>query len=209
MKPSGRRRTFARLVLACLVLTAGSAPGAAQQIAPPAAPRASAIYSEAEVKAAFLYRFGTYVQWPADPSGEDRPLTIAVLGAPRVASQLEALLPGRKIQGRALQARRLARIQDVGDAAIVYIGAEYNGRLAEILSATAGRPMLVVTDAPDGLDRGAMVNFQVVDERVRFEISLVRAQDAGLSLSSRLLSAALRVVTSSCCSGLHALRLWA
>jgi len=82
----------------------------------------------------------------------------------------------------------------------VFSGSEYNGRLAEVVGALAGKPVLIVTDAPDGLDRGAMVNFQIVDDRVRFEISLAKAQDAGLMLSSRLLSAALRVVTSSCCS---------
>jgi hypothetical protein len=62
------------------------------------------------------------------------------------------------------------------------------------------RPVLVVTDSPDGLEQGGMVNFQQVDERLRFEISLPRAEEAGLVLSSRLLSAALRVETSQCCA---------
>jgi hypothetical protein len=58
--------------------------------------------------------------------------------------------------------------------------------------------VLVVADAQDGLRHGAMVNFQLVDQRVRFEISLRNAKAAGLVLSSRLLSAAIRVETSSC-----------
>lgn len=70
--------------------------------------------------------------------------------------------------------------------------------LAELVESLGSRPVLVVADAPDGLRHGAMVNFQLVDQRVRFEISPRNARAARLVLSSRLLSAAIRVETSSC-----------
>jgi hypothetical protein len=70
--------------------------------------------------------------------------------------------------------------------------------LSELVDALGNRPVLVVADAPEGLKNGAMVNFQLVDQRVRFEISLRNAKAAGLTLSSRLLSAAIRVETLSC-----------
>jgi hypothetical protein len=62
-----------------------------------------------------------------------------------------------------------------------------------MLPALEQRPILVVTDSPDGLREGAIINFLVVDEHIRFEIALGAARSAGLTLSSRLLSAALRV----------------
>ncbi len=154
-------------------------------------------YSADEVKAAFLYRFGTYVEWPGIKAAGE-PITIAVLGAPSVAMLLAEYVPGRNIQGRPVDVRSITRIGDVRDAEVLFIGPEYGPMLAELVDALGKRPVLVVADAPDGLRRGAMVNFQLVDQRVRFEISLRNAKAVGLALSSRLLSAAMRVETSSC-----------
>lgn len=199
VQPVGRLWIIARIVFVASLLLVAAGPAVTQQRGQQAS-QPAAVYSESEVKAAFLYHFGTYVQWPSAVRDDDVPITIAVLGAPAVAKDLDAFLPGRKIQGRPVQARRLTRIEDLRAEEVVFIGPEYNGRLADTVAAAAGKPVLIVTDAPDGLDRGAMVNFQLVSDRVRFEISLAKAQDAGLVLSSRLLSAALRVVTSSCCA---------
>jgi hypothetical protein len=107
-------------------------------------------------------------------------------------------VPGRNIHGRAVEVRPIARIEDVRDAELLFIGPEHSDRLLALVQALGNRPVLVVADAPNGLQRGAMVNFQLVDQRVRFEISLRNAKAAGLMLSSRLLSAAIRVETSSC-----------
>jgi hypothetical protein len=185
----GRYRAFARLSAVILLTGAACGPVSAQQ----------AVYDANQVKAAFLYHFGTYVQWPATAAPRTGAVTIAVLGDPAVAAQLAQFLPGRRIQDRPVEVRPLARIEELGDAEMLFIGRQQNARLQQLIAQVAGRPTLVVTDADNGLDRGAMVNFQLVDERVRFEISLPRAEEAGLMLSSRLLSAALRVETSECC----------
>ncbi len=165
----------------------------------------SRAYSADEVKAAFLYRFGTYVEWPSvGPPGDA--ITIAILGAPSIATQLAAYLPGRTIQGHPVAVRPIRRIEDVGDAQLLFIGEERSSMLTELIDRLGKRPVLVVTDAADGLAHGAMVNFQLVEQRVRFEISLRKAQDVGLMLSSRLLSAAIRVETSGCwydCRDVH------
>jgi hypothetical protein len=156
------------------------------------------VYDANEVKAAFLYHFGTYVQWPTQAALTD-PITIAVLGDAEVTAQLARFLPGRRIEGRPVEARAITRIEELADDELLFIGSAHNANLAEITATIAMRPVLVVTDSPDGLEQGGMVNFQQVDERLRFEISLPRAEEAGLVLSSRLLSAALRVETSQCC----------
>jgi len=108
MQPMGRLWIMVRVSLAATLLIGAAAPGPAQQVAQAA--RAAGVYSDSEVKAAFLYHFGTYVQWPSVVRGDATPITIAVLGSPPVASELESFLPGRKIQGRPVQARRIGRI---------------------------------------------------------------------------------------------------
>jgi hypothetical protein len=163
---------------------------AAQDLPTPAEP-----YAVTEVKAAFLYHFGTYVQWPEEMT-TSAAMTIAVLGDAEVAAELARLLPGREIQGRPARVRRLRGIEELAGEEVLYIGPAENERLTEILAHVGERPTLVVTDAPDGLAAGGMINFRLVDDRVRFEIAVRPAERAGLTLSSRLLGAAERVETS-------------
>lgn len=153
------------------------------------------VYDVSQVKAAFLYHFGTYVQWPNDAPATD-PITIVVLGDDNVAAQLAEFLPGRRIQGRAVDVRSIGRIEELEDEELLFIGSAHNTGLEQIFAEIGSRPVLAVADAEDGLERGAMVNFRLLDSRVRFEVSLPRAQEAGLALSSRMLSAALRVETT-------------
>lgn len=188
MALSTRLRRLARLAAAAASLAAAAHHAAAQE----------PVYDADQVKAAFLYHFGTYVEWPT-PAPQNDAITIAVLDEPSIAAQLAAFLPGRRIAGRVVESVEVDAIEDVGDAEIVFIGRRHNERLVELIAELERRPTLVVTDADDGLDGGAMVNFKIVDSRVRFEISVPRAEEAGLKLSSRLLSAALRVETSDCC----------
>lgn len=155
-----------------------------------------AVYQDEEVKAAFLYHFATFVQWP-ETSQSDQAFSIAVIGDDDVAAELEQFLPGREIQGRPMEVRRLQSLDDLGDNAVLFIGARENFRLPELIRGIEDRPMLIVTEAPGALKDGSMINFQVIDDRVRFEISLTAAQRAGLEMSSRLLSAAMSVDTTS------------
>lgn len=155
-----------------------------------------AAYEAEDVKAAFLYHFATFVLWPEEERTES-PFIIAVLDAERIAAELEAYLPGRSIQGRPMRVQRLESLDELGDAAVLFIGPSQNERLPQLLRQISDRQLLVVTDARGALDLGSMINFRLVDRRVRFEISLPAAERAGLELSSRLLSAAMFVDTTS------------
>jgi hypothetical protein len=177
--------TGRHIIVAASILWCG-APAAAQEV----------VYQEEEVKAAFLYHFATFVQWP-ETMPRERQFSVAVLGDDEVAAELEKFLPGREIQGRPMQVRRLNSLEDLADDALLFIGAGENYRLRELISRVEDQSMLVVTEAPGALKDGSMINFQVIDDRVRFEISLLAAQRAGLELSSRLLSAAMSVDTTS------------
>lgn len=190
---SGRRLQVGAVCAAALLLLTGMPTELLAQR--PAAAAASA-YSETEIKAAFLYNFGSYVQWPTDADA-DEPITFAVLNAPAIEQALERLVDGRTLQNRPVRVRRVRSVNELDGDDVLFIGSTENWRLRQLLAAIAG-PTLVVTDAPDGLTAGSMINFQLIDERVRFEVALPAAEAAGLTLSSRLLSAALRVETSRC-----------
>ena len=186
-------RPIAALLLAAALIVA-PVPSTAQNDGTRAA-GPTAFYSETEVKAAFLYNFGSYVQWPVeDPPTET--IRIAVLGAPAIAGELERFVQGRRIRGLPVTVHRLRTVADLDGDEMLFIGSQENRRLAQLIAATAGGSTLIVTDAPDGLAEGAMINFRVVDRRVRFEVSVPRAREAGLTLSSRLLAAALHVETT-------------
>jgi hypothetical protein len=149
-------------------------------------------YPEDSVKAAFLYRFAGYVEWPraalATPT-----FTIAVLGGQSVAAQLERLLPSHKIKNRPSQVRQIDAPAELKDAQVLYIGADYNGDLRSLIEPLASKPVLIVTDSDRGLSEGGTVNFLSIDRRVRFEVSLTAATRSGLKIGSELLSVAARV----------------
>jgi len=151
--------------------------------------------SEAQVKAAFLFRFTHYVRWPASAAPVDN-VTIAILGDDPVASELLKLAQSRKAKGDQLHVQRISSVTEGFDAHVLYVSANYRGDLRETLKAVAERPVLTVTDAPNALDLGAVVNFMIADRRVRFEVSVLSAQRAGIHVSPELLSVAARVISA-------------
>lgn len=149
-------------------------------------------YSEDAVKAVFLYRFTGFIDWP--PASASSPeFTIAVVASDEVSESLTRLLAGRSIKGKPARVLAIQRIQDIGDACMVYMGSSRPEELAAIPAVASHRPVLIVTSTERGLERGGTINFVVVDRHVRFEISLPAASHAQLKISSELLAVAIRV----------------
>jgi hypothetical protein len=165
---------------ACLLCCAVSAPVLAQSA-----------HSEDSVKAAYIYRFTGYVDWPEE-TGAGHPFVIDVYGDPGLAAALQRLLPGHPINKQPAEVREVSRIQDLGNAQIVYVGPGHADFLRAV-AAHQSRSMLIVSDDEQGLDLGSVFNFVTVDNRVRFEVSLTAADRAGIKISSELLSVAVRV----------------
>jgi hypothetical protein len=155
-----------------------------------APPLAAAVFSADAVKAAYLYRFASYIEWPVD-AARSGPFTIAVAGADGVAGQLEALLPRMTVRGRPVEVRRVSQAKDLGGVQVLYVGAL--GRTRALRNAALERPILIVTDDPRGLDAGGVINFVESNRNVRFEISLMAADRAQLRIDSALLAVAARV----------------
>jgi hypothetical protein len=159
----------------------------------PCCPAAAAdAHDEAQVEAAFLYRFAGYVQWPAQALASPT-FTIAVLGDDNVIQELQRILPQHQLQNRPAQVRRIARIEELGDSQILFVGPQFNDELESLIARVANRPVLVVTSSDRGLEEGSCVNFLFIDRHVRFEVSTTAAEHVGLKVSAELLSVAVRV----------------
>jgi len=153
----------------------------------------AALFSADAVKAAFLYRFASYIEWP-----EDAPATgafvIAVTGAEDVAKQLDELLPRMTVHGRPALVRRVTRASELEGVHILYIGPKDPlARSRSVREAAIQLPILIVTDNEKGLDAGGVINFIEQSRNVRFEVSLAAADRARLKIASALLSVAARV----------------
>ena len=168
--------------------------------------RADERFSANAVKAAYLYRMAGYVKWPRSLPA-DAPFTIDVLGDGPVAGDLKQLLPHHPIDGHPALVRVIDRISQLGDAQMLYIGEGFRGSVHAAIIASAGHPVLIVTDERHGLEDGGTINFVEDGKHVRFEVSLVAAARAGLSISSQLLSVALRVMGGHLGSGTYCERL--
>jgi len=151
----------------------------------------SPVFSADAVKAAFLYRFASYVEWPSD--GPAQPLVIAVAGAEAVAGHLDELLPRVTVRGSTPEVRRISRVSELDGVHILYIGRNALARTRGLRTAALTRPILIVTSDQGGLDSGAVINFFETDRNLRFEISLIAADRARLKIDAALLSVAARV----------------
>jgi hypothetical protein len=152
-------------------------------------------YSVESVKAAFLYRFLEYVDWPIE-TRRDGPLIIAVLADESLAAELQRTVRGRTAHGREITARSVTTLAEGVDADVLFVSAQWKKKLSGLVDEHGRDPVLVVTEGEGALERGSVINFLVVDGNVRFEVSLPAAEQRGLKLSSRLLSVALRVEKS-------------
>jgi len=179
-------RPLLRLVLGLVcvagALACGLRPVAAAQ-PPPAA-------SEAEVKAAFVLKFASFVEWPADAFARpDDPLVIGVAGDDEIAAGIEQLAAGRRMEGRPVVVRRLPDAGPFTGVHILLLGRRSEARLRDLVAAAAGH-VLVVTQQPGALRQGSVINFSTEGGRVRFSVSLASADARNLKLSARLLAVA-------------------
>lgn len=175
------RRTA--LAAAVAWLAAAALPRAAQA-QPGALPR------ETLVKAAFLHKFASFVDWPTGTFARpDTPLKIGVLGDDRLWQDLRELAKDRDRDGRPVQVTRLAPGEPLAGHHILYVKAGSAARISDML-ATVPEGVLTVADSDGAHPRGSVISFFLEDGRVRFGASVDAAVRQKLRLSSRLLSVA-------------------
>jgi hypothetical protein len=172
-----RRAAAVLLLLGAGVMAEGPAP-------PP---------TEYEVKAAFLYNFGKFVEWPPEPDAPGGPFIITVLGRDPFGGVLDETLRGKTVAGREVTLRRVSSADRVEPSQILFISDSERQRLPEIIEGLGTKAVLTVGEMSDFSERGGVIGFLVEGDRIRLEINLGAAQRSGLRISSDLLRIA-RVV---------------
>jgi hypothetical protein len=172
----GRGRTGRAFFLPVALLLAAGSPLAAQ------------VFKEYEVKAAMLYKFAGFVEWPRSPAGA--PLCIGVLGHDPFGPALEQAVQGKSINGRSFVVRRFKTGQETGNCQIVFVSSSERKALRGILGRLRREPVLTVGDTPGFCEDGGIINLELADNRVHFQINLEAAEQARLVVSSQLLSLA-------------------
>ena len=173
-----------RCALLILALTAASASAVHAQTHTPT--------EEYRLKAAFVYRFPQFVEWPAEALDGHEQVSLCVTRPNPFGALLQELVAGETLNGRSLAVREIDRPSDVHGCQVLFIPAAETGMKA-VLDAANMHAVLTIGESPRFLDEGGVISLQVIGRRVRFEVSPAAAERVGLRLSSQLLRLAIRV----------------
>ena len=146
---------------------------------------------EYPVKAAFLYNFARFIEWPAEAfPNEKSPIALCVFRHDPFGSVLDEVLHGKSINNRELQARRVNELPELKTCQVIFISGEEDKHLPEVLNSVKGASALVVGESEEFAERGGTIQFYLENNKLRFAVNLDAAQRARLQLSSRLLALA-------------------
>ncbi|MDE2060093.1 MAG: YfiR family protein [candidate division NC10 bacterium] len=173
-----------RKVALFVALSVAGFVGGGMPLAEPASPPPL----EYQVKAAFLYQFIKFVEWPPQAL-RNSTIIIGVLGESPVSDALTAI-EGQEVKGRTVVVKRFKGLADLEFAHVLFLSPEAAGRLKEIWNRLAGSGTLVVSDVEGFARSGGTINFIRVENKIRFEINLEAAERAHLKISSQLLKLA-------------------
>jgi hypothetical protein len=163
--------------------------------APQVLAQADVAAAEYQVKAAFLYKFMNYIEWPARAqAGPETQIVIGVVGADMLADELAQVVAARGVNGRRVVVRKLKAGDPVTGLHALFIGGAAGAHTAELIAAANADSVLTVTESEDAFGLGSVINFVVVQDKVRFDIALQQAEGNNLKISSRLLAVARKVV---------------
>jgi len=173
-------------VAALLVLGGGAAAAWAQGV----------VATEYAVKAAFLYHFAKFAEWPAEAGGPIPPVVhLCVLGDDPFGQALEEL-SDRGADGLKVDVRHVTRVEESPRCHILFVSASEGDRLAAHLARARRAGILTVSDLDGFAQAGGVIQFVLEDGKVRFWINRAAAERSGVRLSSRLLALA-RIVDGS------------
>jgi hypothetical protein len=149
---------------------------------------------EYHVKAAFLYNFAKFIDWPAEAfRSPGDALSICVIGQDPFGAALDNVLAGKEIGGRALAVRRISDARQTAGCQILFVSSSANKRVLPAVAAAKQPGILTVGEAGDVNAERMVIVFSLEGGKVRFEVNLPAAREAGLRISSRLLTLATAV----------------
>jgi hypothetical protein len=172
---SAARRRGTALLLAALCLGAAVRPARGQE-------------GEYALKAAFLYNFTKFVEWPPDSfAGPRAPLHLCVVGEDPFGPQLDSVVAGEAAAGHPLVVRRLRPGDDLGECHLLFVGGSEQRRFGEILAPLKGKGVFTVGEADGFLEAGGLLRFVLVGHKVLFRINRAEVERSPLRVSSKLM----------------------
>jgi hypothetical protein len=147
--------------------------------------------NEYQVKAAFLYNFARFVEWPATSfSSPTAPIVICILGPNPFGQALDDAIHGKMLAGRPFAVRLISDLPPKYGCQILFVNSSDRKHFRSMVGSFKGGAILAVGDSPGFIDDGGIINFKLEGDKIRFEINVEAAEQAQLSISSKLLSLA-------------------
>jgi len=176
------------ILIVSLSVSLSWAPGALAQ------DRDSSDSSEYLIKAGFIFNFAKFVEWPPTTFAQaDSPIVIGILGTDPFGAIIDQIVQDKKIGGRGFVVKRLkwgTDLKDLKECKILFVGASERVHIDELVQIVKGLPILTVGETPGFAEHGGVIRLVLEDNRVRFEVNVDAARQAGLTISSRLLTLA-------------------
>lgn len=149
---------------------------------------------EHEVKAAMLYKFLSYVEWPpATFETEHEPYRIGVIGSKALENELRRITEARTVNSRPIEIFAIRQTDRIDKPHMVFVGQKSERILPSLIELAEKNCFLLVTENDDGIESGSTINLRVINDRVGFDISLASANKCSFKFSARLLSVAASV----------------
>lgn len=147
---------------------------------------------EYAMKAVFLERFTRFVEWPAEYAISDttKPFILGIVGSSRLGSILEKVYASQTIRDKHVEIRYISDLEDIVDCHLLFISRITLANLSRILAYTRGKPILTVSDTRGFAMRGVLINLNIEEDRIRFEINEGAVHESGLYMSYHLLKLA-------------------
>ncbi len=137
-----------------------------------------------KLKAAYLYNFATMTNYP--PSHQTGNFIIVVVGNSPIIAELDAIAKVKKIGSQSIEIKKVNSISEIAHAHIVYLPEDQKSKLADLLAKTSSAPTVVVGDADGSSSKGAVFNFVLIDQKLRFEVNESKANAKGIKLAANL-----------------------
>jgi hypothetical protein len=156
-------------------------------------------YGEYEIKAAFLFNFIKFTEWPnEDTASKTEPFVIGVLGTDPFGAALDKTIEGESLHQKPLIVRRFSRLDEsVGNSRVLFISASEESNLAAILKLLDGRAILTVSEIDNFAQRGGIIKLRKENNKILFDINVDAARRARLAMHAQLLKLAKIVKTRS------------
>jgi len=145
------------------------------------------VLKEYELKAAFLYNFTKFIEWPTNRFQDAHaPFVVAVAGHGPCTAELEKIAKERKVNGRTLIIKWVKIPEAAKGAHVLFVSVSEDSRLKEWLAAAHGAGVLSIGESEPFARQGGMINFGLEGEKIRFDLNIERADAAGLKVSAQM-----------------------